>query len=279
MILSMLRGGDDTHDDHHEAETLNEWILHHLQDTDKWLGAKLPTLPTVELGPLTIDFSITSNVVMLWIGSAILIAMFWLVFRAPKQVPSGMANALESLVLFVRDEIAIPNLGKSLGLQLTPFLCSMFFFILVLNLMGLVPVFTSATGNIAFTAAMAGVSFIVTQYYGFKKNGVKGYFAHFFPSGVPAPLYLILSPIEFLGIFIKPFVLCMRLFANMVAGHTVIYAIVGLIIVLQSVWVSFAAIPLALALNLLELFVAFLQAYIFVILTALFIGMAADHAH
>lgn len=275
-MMASLRGGEEGHS---QDETLNEWIIHHLQDTDVLWGMHLPQFNDVMILGIPINFSLTSNIVMMWIASVLLIGLFWMLFRNPKRVPTGMANAMESVVLFIRDEIAVPNMGTAFGTQMTPFLCTLFFFILTCNLLGLIPTFSTASGNIAFTAGMALVTFALTQYHGIKHNGFGAYLKHLVPSGVPAFLWPIMIPIEILGLFTKPFALCMRLFANMVAGHTVIFALLGLIIVLGSVFVAFAAIPLAIAINFLELFVAFLQAYIFVMLSALFIGMSAQPDH
>ncbi|HQU74643.1 MAG TPA: F0F1 ATP synthase subunit A, partial [Calditrichia bacterium] len=245
-----------------------------------WLGMHLPHIGPFQVGGLTIDMSITTHVLMLWIAGILLTLLFWFKFRKYDGNPKGfLSGALETIVLFIRDEIAIPNMGKSLGLAMTPFLCTMFFFILTLNLLGLIPIFATATGNINVTAGMAIVTFLLTQLYGIKKNGLGGYLSHLVPSGVPVFLLPIMIPIEIMGLFTKPFALAMRLFANMVAGHTVIYALIGLIIVLGHWAVSFVSIPMAVAINFLELFVAFLQAFIFTMLSALFIGMSAHGGH
>ena len=280
MILSWLSGGGEG--EHHGGEemTLGDWIMHHHQDSDAWLGMHLPHIGPFQVGGLTIDMSITTHVLMLWIAGILLTLLFWFKFRKYDGNPKGfLSGALETIVLFIRDEIAIPNMGKSLGLAMTPFLCTMFFFILTLNLLGLIPIFATATGNINVTAGMAIVTFLLTQLYGIKKNGLGGYLSHLVPSGVPVFLLPIMIPIEIMGLFTKPFALAMRLFANMVAGHTVIYALIGLIIVLGYWAVSFVSIPMAVAINFLELFVAFLQAFIFTMLSALFIGMSAHGGH
>ena len=277
MSALFLMGGGSS--DSQEDQTLGDWIMHHLQNSDHVWGLHLPSFPPIHVFGLEIDLSITSNVVMMWMAFAVMALMFFFAFRKKKPVPSGFAGALEAMVLFVRDEIAIPNMGKALGKQMTPFLCSIFFFILTCNLLGLIPGNSTATGNIAMTAAMASITFVLTQYYGIKENGVGGYLKHMAPSGLPLPLYVIIIPIEILGLFIKPFALAMRLFANMIAGHTVIFALLGLIIVLGNVAVGIVSVPLAVAINMLELLVAFLQAFIFVMLSALFIGMAAHPDH
>ncbi len=277
MLLSGSGGGE-----HQEKLSLGDWIMHHLQDSRAWheLGIEhFPSFPPIHILGMEVDLSITKNVVMLWLAIAVLVVLFRLAFRRKKAVPGGMAGALESMVLFVRDEIAVPNMGRALGGKMTPFLCSLFFFILTCNLFGLIPGFSTATGNIAVTAGLAIITFIMTQLYGIKENGIGGYLKHLAPPGLPLPMYIIIIPIEILSLFTKPFALAMRLFANMVAGHTVIFALLGLIIILGHVAVATVSVPLAMAIYFLELFVAFLQAFIFVILSALFIGMSAHPEH
>ena len=228
---------------------------------------------------MEIDLSITQHVLMIWIASIILILTFGLLFRKKRLVPTGLAAMLETMVLFVRDEIAIPNVGIKAGKKFTPLLATMFFFILTCNLMGLIPLFSTATGNISVTASLAIVTFLITQIMGMVENGVFGYFKNLVPSGIPFPLIFIMIPIEFFGLFTKPFALAMRLFANMIAGHTVVFALLGLIIALGSILVSPFAIGFAVFIDLLEILVAFIQAYIFTVLSSLFIGMAMHPEH
>jgi F-type H+-transporting ATPase subunit a len=162
---------------------------------------------------------------------------------------------------------------------MTPLLSTMFFFILACNLLGLIPLFTTATGNITVTASLAIITFLTTQVMGMVKNGFLGYWKSMVPHGIPFPLLFIIVPIEIFGMFTKPFALAMRLFANMIAGHTVIFALLGLIIALGSVLVSPFAVGFAVFINLLEILVAFIQAYIFTMLSSLFIGMAMHPEH
>src|SRR4030042_3100425 len=218
----------------HEQPELGDYIIHHLQDSHEWnvLGyhIHLPTFPPLHFLGLELDFSITLHVLMMWIVSLILILTFGLLFRKPRLVPTGFAAILESVVLFIRDEIAVPNVGPKDGKRITPLLSTMFFFILSCNLIGLIPLFSTATGNITVTASLAVITFFTTQIMGMVKNGIFGYFKSLVPHGIPFPLLFILVPIEIFGLFTKPFALAMRLFANMIAGHTVIYALIGLII-------------------------------------------------
>ncbi|RMF60014.1 MAG: ATP synthase F0 subunit A [Calditrichaeota bacterium] len=268
----------------HQSEGLGSFIRHHLANSNEWnlpfIGhVHLPTFEPITLFGMQVDLSITLHVVMLWIASLFIVLAFWLTFRKPNPVPRGLAAVLESIVLFVRDEIAIPNMGEKHGKQMTPFLSTLFFFILVLNLMGLIPLFSTATGNISVTAGLAVITFIMTQVNGMRENGVFGYLKSLVPHGVPVFLFPIMIPIEILGLFTKPFALAVRLFANMTAGHTVIFALLGLIAVLATLFVSPFSIGFALFINLLELLIAFIQAYIFTVLSALFIGMAMHPQH
>ena len=269
--------------ENHEQPGLGDYIIHHLQDSHEWnvLGyhIPLPTFSPVHFLGLELDFSITLHVLMMWIVSLILILTFGLLFRKQKLVPTGFAAILESVVLFIRDEIAIPNVGHKDGKRITPLLSTMFFFILSCNLIGLIPLFSTATGNITVTASLAVITFFTTQVMGMVNNGVFGYFKSLVPHGIPFPLLFILVPIEIFGLFTKPFALAMRLFANMIAGHTVIYALIGLIIAIGSVLVAPFAVGFAIFINFLELLVAFIQAYIFTMLSSLFIGMAMHPQH
>jgi F-type H+-transporting ATPase subunit a len=210
-------------------------------------------------------------------------------------VPHGLAALVEMLVLFIRDDIAeksIPHEGR----KYTPLLCSFFFFILVAALMGLVPfpimaggkpgvLTATSTGNIAVTMALAAISFVAQQYAGISRYGVVGHFKGLIPPGLPAWLLPIMVPVEVLSMFTKPFALMIRLFANMLAGHMVITTLLLLIPLMAVVQTFFgvAMIPISLSLGLfimlLELLVALIQAYIFTLLTAIFIGMYAHPAH
>lgn len=262
---------------------LGDYIIHHLQDSNEWnvfgYHIHLPTFKPIYIFGIEFDFSITQHVVMMWIASLFLILTFGLLFRKGRLVPTGFAAALESIVLFIRDEIAIPNIGLKDGKRMTPLLATMFFFILTCNLMGLIPLFGTATSNITVTASLAIITFFSILIMGMVKNGVAGYFKSLVPHGIPFPLLFIIIPIEIFGLFTKPFALAMRLFANMIAGHTVIFALIGLIIALGSIFVSPFAVGFAVFINLLEILVAFIQAYIFTMLSSLFIGMAMHPEH
>ncbi|MFZ0389645.1 MAG: F0F1 ATP synthase subunit A [Calditrichia bacterium] len=267
----------------HQNENLGDFIVHHLQDSRVWNlpghQVHLPTFPPINLFGLEIDLSITLHVLMMWFAGLILIITFYFAFRKKALVPRGFAALLETVVLFIRDEIAVPNMGAKQGRRFTPFLSTMFFFILTANLMGLIPLFGLATSNISVTAALAVITFVMTQIMGMVENGAWGYWKSMAPSGIPKPLLVIIVPIEFFGLFTKPFALAMRLFANMIAGHTVIFALLGLIIAIGVIWVSPFSIAFAIFISFLELLVAFIQAYIFTMLSALFIAMAMHPEH
>jgi F-type H+-transporting ATPase subunit a len=226
-----------------------------------------------------LDMTPTKHVVVMWIGSALLLLVVFLSLRKKNVVPRGLYNFVEMLVQFVRNEIAVKNIGEKDADRFVPYLATAFFFILFLNLFGLVPFSATATANISVTVMLALFTFFVTQYAAIKAMGIGGYLAHL-TGGVPkslAPLWLIMIPVEFLGLFTKPFALTVRLFANMVAGHFVILALIGLIFALGSQWIALASVPMALSIFLLELFVAFVQAYIFTMLSSLFIGAGLVH--
>jgi len=200
-------------------------------------------------------------------------------------IPRGLGAFVEMLVLFVRDDIAEKNIGHDDGMRFTPLLCSFFFFILVAALIGLLPFSATSTGNLAVTAALATVSFVAQQYAGISKFGVVHHFAQLVPPGLPPWLLPIMIPVEILSMFTKPFALMIRLFANMLAGHMVITTLLLLVPLTAGVSALFGVsmIPvsqlLALFIMLLEVLVALIQAYIFTLLTAIFIGMYAHPAH
>ena len=225
-----------------------------------------------------IDFSITKHVFMMWVASALLVLLLSVAFRRPRAVPFGLANLFEAIVLFLRDVVVLPIMGED-GRKYLPYLLTVFFFILFCNLLGLIPYSATATGNISVTAALAVCTFAVTQGSGIYYNGFFGYFRSLVPSGIPVWLLPIMIPIELLGLLSKPFALAIRLFANMIAGHVAILVFLGLIIMLKSYYVAPASIAFAAAIYLLEIFIGCIQAFIFTLLSALFINMAAHPDH
>jgi F-type H+-transporting ATPase subunit a len=257
-------------------------IMHHILDSPyveiPFTHAKIH-LPDLHLFGL--DLAITKNVVMMWISCFILLVLVGLAVRRSKEaVPRGTRNLLEVLILFIRDDVARrsigPNADRYLGYLLTTF-----FFILICNLLGLIPGMATATGNISVTAGLALMAFAMIQFGGIREFGVVGHFKNLVPGGVPLWLVPIMLAVEILSMFIKPFALCIRLFANMMAGHVVILALISLIFILKAFWYVAApfAVGFALFIYLLEILVAFIQAYIFTVLTAQFIGMSVHPAH
>jgi F-type H+-transporting ATPase subunit a len=229
--------------------------------------------PTKESATHPLDFSITKNVFSMFLSVALLMLLF--VPTAKKYsknngAPKGVQNLLEVLIVFVRDEIAKPNISEKKYMKYMPFLLTVFFFIWINNLLGLIPFFPGSanlTGNISFTIVMAVITYLVTTF-----SGSKDYWMHiFWMPGIPWPMRIMMAPIELIGTFTKPIALMIRLAANISAGHIIILSLVFSLGV-----VSF---PMALFMNVLELLVAFLQAYVFTLLSALFIGQATEEHH
>lgn len=256
-------------------------IMHHIIDQQAVEIPFGPTyqLPTLHLPGLGWDISITRSVVMMWIASAVLLVVSLVVaWRSREPVPRGMASLLEIFILYVRDEVArkvIPrNADRYVG-----FLLTTFFFILSCNLLGLVPGMASATSAISVTATLAIISFLMTQSAGMRQYGVVGHFRNLVPHGLPVWLLPIMIVVEALGMFSRPFALCIRLFANMTAGHVIIISLISIIFIFESVWMALVSVPFVLFIDVLEILVALIQAFIFTMLTALFIGMAVHPAH
>lgn len=256
------------------------WIMHHILDSKELDLTPFGVihLPTIHLFGL--DISITKHVVFMWIAALILIVAFIKVSNSYKKslIPRGLTNLVEVLIIFVRDEIAKPTIGSGYD-KFLPYLLTIFFFILTCNFLGLLPYAATSTSNIAVTATLAGISFLVIQIGGIMKNGLIGYFKGLIPHGIPWWLTPIMFVVELLGLFTKPFALAIRLFANMTAGHIVILALLGLIFILRTYFVVPVSISFALFIYLLEVLVALIQAYIFTMLSSLFIGMAYHQEH
>tara|TARA_B100002052_G_scaffold33472_1_gene25790 strand:- start:2509 stop:3588 length:1080 start_codon:yes stop_codon:yes gene_type:complete len=219
---------------------------------------------------------ITKQLIMMFIASLILIVLFVFGYKKNKKVQSGLGNLLEVFVLFIRDEVVYPNMGEKQGRKFLPLILTFFFFIVTLNLLGLIPGSATATASFSFTVGMALITFFTYIIF-----GNKDFWKHIFATpGVPLWLLPIMIPVELIGLLTKPFALSVRLLANMNAGHIIIAAFLGIIINMKSVGVAFGSVPMAIAINMLEIFVAFLQGYIFSLLSSIFIGMAVvEHEH
>lgn len=238
---------------------------------------------TVDLENMPLDFSITKTVLGMMAAALIGLWLFLALARSYKKTgishPKGIQGFLEPIVLFVRDDIAIPNIGEKKAGKFMPYLLSVFIFILINNLMGLVPFpppfGANVTGNIAITLVLALFTFFMIQL-----NGNKTYWKHIFAApGVPAWLLPIMIPVELIGMISKPFALMVRLFANITAGHIIVLSLVSLIFIFKSLAVAPVSILFVIFMDCLELLVAFLQAYVFTLLSALFIGMAVVEEH
>ena len=224
-----------------------------------------------------LDFSITKNVMMIIITGIMMLLLFSSLARSYAKnggIAKGAGRFFEPIILYIRDDIAIPNIGKNYKKYMS-YLLTIFFFIWFLNLFGLTPLGTNVTGNIAVTFCLALITYLITTF-----TGNKTYWKHiFWMPGVPVPMKIILAPIELLGTIIKPFSLMIRLYANIVAGHVVLMSIIGLMFIFKN-WIgSPLSFTLAFALSLLELLVAALQAYIFTMLSALYFGAANEEHH
>ncbi len=248
-----------------------------------------PKIPPVHIGSLVLDFSPTKHAVFALIAATIVALVFILSARSVARAQArgkpakGFAGAMEATTLWIRQEVILPNVGPH-GEGYAPYLLTTFFFILACNLLGLLPWGATATGNIAVTGALAVLAFVVIEISGMRSLGFKGYMGTIFylPPGLPTFLkpvmLLVMTPIELIGKLAKPFALAVRLFANMTAGHALVLALIGLTFAFQSYVVGGVASIMATLVMMLELFVAFLQAFVFTLLTAVFIGlMRAEH--
>jgi F-type H+-transporting ATPase subunit a len=229
-------------------------------------------------GEPVFDLSITKNVAMLFINAILLLVVFTSVARAyknnPGKAPSGLRSFIEPIVLFVQDEIVKPNVGAKYERYL-PYLLTLFFFILFGNLLGLLPGAANLTGNIAVTLVLAVLTFLITNF-----SGNKNYWLHiFWTPGVPLLLRPLILPVEIIGIFTKPFALTIRLFVAITAGHIVILSLICLTFIFHSYFVGVGASFVVLFINLIELLVAGIQAYVFTLFTSLYIGMATVEEH
>jgi F-type H+-transporting ATPase subunit a len=295
----------------HKGFNAGETIIEHVSNSGH--DHPLVRLPHV----LGIDLSVTKHVLMLWLVAAfVFVVVTWTVRRylsQDRRIPSGFMNALESVVEFVRDSIVLPNVGKKWVNTWTPLLLTFFIFILCANAIGLVPVFdtlavldhfvfrtgedsfvkqlllggTTATANFNVTAALAMVTFGAIIVAGSKAHGFIKHWKNIVPPGLAWPIYIMLIPIEIMGMFVKPFALTMRLAANMTGGHIAILSILSFVFLFTELFGRAAAgvgvglavsVPLSVGISFLEIIVVLVQAYVFTLLTAVFIGMAI-HAH
>jgi F-type H+-transporting ATPase subunit a len=249
----------------------------------------LPRWAPIMIGGVAIDMSPTKHVVMLLLSAVLCCVMLITAAVSHKRHsheigrPKGFAAGIEAMVLYIRNEVAIPNLGHH-GEGYVPYILGLFFFILIANLLGLIPYGSTATGNISVTATLAIITFLVVETAGMRAQGL-GYLNTIFywnkdlPLAMRIPMFLIMTPVEIIGKITKPFALAIRLFANMTAGHIVVLALIGLIFAFKNYFLGTAPLLMAVAIMMLELFVAFLQAFIFSLLASVFIGQIREGAH
>lgn len=298
LAAALVVGALGTASAQHEAPGNQIDIMHHLANSHQLetpFGLlHLPRWEPIRLGGLAIDLSPTKHLVYMLLAASIVGLVFLLSARSVARAQAlgrpakGFAGSMEALALYIRQEVVLPNVGHH-GEGYAPYLLTLFFFILAMNLLGLLPWGSTATGNIAVTAALAVMAFLVIEVTGMRTLGAKGYLKTIFylPPGLPGGpggaflkvvLLAVMTPIELIGKLAKPFALAVRLFANMTSGHVLVLALIGLTFLFQSYAVGLGAAVLATGVMLLELFVAFLQAFVFTLLTSVFIGlMRAEH--
>jgi len=266
--LAMLAAAAEAGEHGAHEETLADVIMHHISNAS--MGV-----------PLLDEWAISKAVVMMLIASVTLIVVVGAATRksALGSAPKGVTNALEFIVVFIRDQIAVANMGEKYGRAFTPFLCTLFLFILTCNLLGMVPGGYTATSNLNVTMTLALITLMLIVASGVASQGLFGYVKHFVPPGTPLVVAPLVFVIEILSLLVKPVALTIRLGANMTAGHIVILVMLGFIFVFKSLLVAPLSLGLAVAIYLLEIIVALIQAYVFTLLTSLFIGMVVHESH
>ena len=272
---------------------IGEIIFHHTSDASEIetpFGAiHLPHWPDVHIGGLTVNFSPTKHVVFMILAAALVLLTMWVAKRglqkqrADRETPRGFAGFIEFIVLWLRDDVVLPAVGRA-NARFVPFVVGLFFFVLYMNLLGLIPWGATATGNLAVTGTLAIIVFLVVEIAGFLKLGFKGYMGTIFMHvpGMSGPGALAISvamaPIEILGKLVKPFALAVRLFGNMTAGHFVVLSLTGIILFFGNWLIGGVTAVVIAAILLLETLVGALQAYVFALLAATFIGLM-QHEH
>jgi F-type H+-transporting ATPase subunit a len=260
-------------------ENIGSVILHHVSNSDV-------LIPWHLFGH---DISVTKHVLMLWLAGGLVILAFLLGTRRYRRedqpIPSGFSNFLEFIVDFVHNQIVVPNVGRRYAMVWSPVILAFFSLILTANILGLIPIFDlipgggTATGNLNVTGSLALITFLSVIVAGSLAHGIIGHWRNLAPKGVPWPVLFILVPIELLGMLVRPFALTMRLAANMTAGHIAMLAILAPIFLMANPWVGIGSVALNVGINFLEIIVALVQAYVFTLLSAVFIGAAIHVEH
>ena len=260
-------------------ESVGSMIMQHISNSE-------PLMPFTLFG---MDLSITKHVIMLWVTGLLVTTAFLLGTRRYRReeqpVPSGFSNALELIVDFVHNKIVMPNIGRQHARTWSPLLLAFFTLILTANLLGMVPFFdlipggSTATGNPVVTASLATITFLAIIVAGSMEHGIVGHWKNLASSGLAWPVLIILVPVELLSMLVRPFALTMRLAANMTAGHIAVLAILAPIFILANPWIGIASVALNVGINFLELIISLVQAYVFTLLSAVFIGAAIHPNH
>ena len=267
---------------HGTSTNIGDKIIEHVANSDVMVHIEL----------FGVDLSITKHVIMLWIAAVLLLVTALYATRKYRKeelpIPSGFSNAFEYVVAFVRSSILIPSVGKQNVLKWGPLVMSFFFLILTMNFLGLIPLFnyinhghggTTATGNVTLTASLAVITFFSIMLAGILEHGFFKHWKNMIPGNIPKAVLIILIPIEIMSMFVRPFALTMRLAANMTAGHIAMLAIFAPIFLLHNAYVGVASVALNVGITFLEIIVSIVQAYVFTLLSAVFIGQAIHPEH
>ena len=230
-----------------------------------------PFLPAIDL-----PFNLTVHHFMILLAVVLILIVFGIASKKSSIKPGKMIIGIESVILFIRDDIVYPVMGEEKGKKWMAFFTSLFVFLFVVNILGLIPAFKTATGNVNVTSALAIIVFLLTFIVGFREIGVGRFFKNLFPEGAPVPIGVFVALLEFISIFTRSIVLSLRLFANMFAGHLAILSFLVLLFVI-SPFFGFVAVPFAVFTYTLEVLIAFLQAFVFTLLSCIFISMASSH--
>ena len=258
-----------------ERKTLvQDYIRHHVLYHVADGNASVWNLPFIRIPALDV---FRNDGVMLAVALVVLVGLFGVLYRKKQEIPRGWSNLLELFVLFVREQIVRPYFREDEVRRLAPVFCTFFFLILTLNLLGLVPLFSAATSNISVTGALALVTATFMVGGAIWKKGPVGFLKCFVPAGAPLPLMVILTPVEIISFFSRVFALAIRLFANVLAGHILIFALLSMVVLFG--WVAFPVVFMVVGIYFFEIFMSFLQAYIFTLLSAIFISQMVYEEH
>ncbi len=258
-----------------ERKTLvQDYIRHHVLYHVADGNASVWNLPFIRIPALDV---FRNDGVMLAVALVVLVGLFGVLYRKKQEIPRSWSNLLELFVLFVREQIVRPYFREDEVRRLAPVFCTFFFLILALNLLGLVPLFSAATSNISVTGALALVTATFMVGGAIWKKGPVGFLKCFVPAGAPLPLMVILTPVEIISFFSRVFALAIRLFANVLAGHILIFALLSMVVLFG--WVAFPVVFMVVGIYFFEIFMSFLQAYIFTLLSAIFISQMIYEEH